>query len=335
MSSEVAGDAATQRGARLMDQVRSAAHGRGLRERTVKAYRSWIVRYVRFCGLRHPRSLVAGDGERFLEWLAHERRVGASTLVQARAALSFLYRDVLGEAERCPVRAIARGAAAAPQTISPEEAERLLAALSGRSWLAAALMYGAGLRLGECISLRARDVDVRRRRVYVYDADGRRRVVALPDALVGAMARQIERVRRQHFLDVRRGGGWVVVRGPAAGSSTFAVREWRSSWIFPASRQHRDRISGRWRRHHVSATTVQRAIAAAARKAGLTKHVTPRTLRNSFASQLLRNGYDVQVVRTLLGHRDLSTTLRHLGGMERSPSVRSPLDRLSGLSWRV
>jgi site-specific recombinase XerD len=329
MDSETAGGGATQRGARLMDQVRVVAGERGLRARTVKTYRSWIVRYVRYCGLRHPSELGTRDVERFLEWLASERRVGASTLGQARAALSFLYRDVLAEPERCRVRAIARGAVTVPHAISPDEAERLLAALSGRNRLAASLMYGAGLRLTECIGLRVNDVDVRRRRVHVYDADRRRRVVALPMTLLEPMDRQIERVRRQHFLDVRRGGGWVVVRRATEESGTFAVRQWRSSWLFPASRQHKDRATGQWRRHHVSATTVQRAIAAAAHGAGIAERVTARTLRHSCAMQLLRSGFDVEIVRGLLGHRDLSTTLRLLGGMERRPAVRSPLDQLS------
>jgi site-specific recombinase XerD len=331
MSFETASEAATQHRARLMDQVRGAARERGLRERTVKAYCSWIVRYVRHCGLRHPRVLDAGDGDRFLDWLASERQLGASTLAQARAALTFLYRDVLAAPERCPVRVIARGGMAAPHAISPDEAERLLVALSGRNRLAAALMYGAGLRLSECISLRVGDVDVRRRRVHVYDPDGRRRVVPLPMTLSDPMERQIERVRRQHFRDARRGGGWVVARGTAAGNGALAVRQWRSSWLFPASRQHKDRFAGQWRRHHVSATTVQRAISAAAREAGLAKRVTARTLRHSCAMQLLWNGYDVYVVRELLGHRDLSTTLRFLGGMDRRPAVQSPLDHLPGL----
>src|SRR5690606_37270455 len=126
--------------------------------------------------------------------------------------LSFLYRDVLAEPERCRVRAIARGAVTLPHAISPDEAERLLAALSARNRLAASLMYGAGLRLSECIGLRAGDVDVRRHRVHVYDANGRRRVVGLPMTLLEPVDRQIERVRRQHFLDLRRGGGWVVAR---------------------------------------------------------------------------------------------------------------------------
>ncbi len=257
--------------------------------------------------LRAAASTFAGGErrERFLDWLARERRLGASTVAQAKAALSFLYRDVFTEPERFRVRAIVRGAVTAPRTISPDAAERLLAALSGRNLLAASLMYGAGLRLNECIGLRAGDVDVRRRRVHVYDADGARRVVALPTALLEDMERQIARVRRRYFLDVRRGGGWVTPRG-AAESGACAVRQWRTSWLFPASRQHKDRATGQWRRHHVSATTVQRAIAAAACEAGIAERVTARTLRHSYAMQLLWSGYDVEVVRELLGHRDLS-----------------------------
>lgn len=330
MGSQLAGEAEAPRGARLMHQVRAAARERGFRARTERTYCSWIVRYVRFCGLRHPRVLEASDVERFLEWLGGERGAGASTLAQARAALCFLYREVLHVPDRCVRHRIARGAVAVPDTLSPDEAERLLAALPARARLAASLMYGAGLRLAECIALRVSDVDVRRRRIHVYDADGRRRVAVLPLALVEVIERQIETVRRLHLRDVQRGGGWVVTRDVASGQGSLAVRQWRSAWLFPARRQYRDRRSGQWRRHHVSATTVQRAIASAAR-ACLAKRVTPRVLRHTFAMQLLRNGCDVYVVRELLGHRDVSTTLRYLAGMERSPAVRSPLDTLPRL----
>jgi site-specific recombinase XerD len=328
MNAESIGRSVSRRGARLVEQVQRAARERGLRERTIRAYWSWIVRYVRHCGLRHPRELDASDGERFLEWLAVERRAGAGTLIQARAALAFLYRYVLDEPERRPIRAIESGARSEPRVISPDEAARLFAALSGRNRLAAALMYGAGLRLAECIALRAGDVDVRRRRVHVYAADGRRRVVSLPTTILNAMERQIESVRRQHFLDVRRGGGWVVRRGVAAEDDVVAVRQWQASWLFPAAGQQKHLPSGQWRRQHVSPTTVQRAIAAAARAAGLAGPITPRALRHSCAMQLLRNGYDVYVVRELLGHRDLSTTLRLLGGRDRRPTIRSPLDQI-------
>lgn len=328
MGSDLAREAAKPRGTRLMDQVRTAARERGFRPRTEKTYCSWIVRYVRFCGLRHPRELEASDAERFLGWLEGDGRVKASTMVQARAALRFLYRDVLHEPDRCARHRIVRDAVSLPETISPDEADRLLAALPARARLAASLMYGAGLRLTECIALRVRDVDVRRRRIHVYDADGRRRVAVLPLALVDAIERQTEAVRRMHSRDVQRGGGWVVLRGAALEPGSLAVRQWRSTWLFPARRRYRDRIAGEWRRHHVSATAVQRAIASGAERAGLAKRVTPRMLRHSFATQLLRNGYDVYVVQELLGHRDVSTTLRHIGGMDRSRAVRSPLDTL-------
>lgn len=332
MDPEMPGEASAPHGARLMEQVRSVARERGLRPRTIETYCSWIVRYVRYCGLRHPRVLDTSDGDRFLDSLSGEGRLGASTVGQARAALGFLYRYVLAEPGRRPLRAIARGGTVARLALSPEEAKRLLVALSGRNRLAAALMYGTGIRLSECISLRAGDAELRRRRVHVYDPDGRRRAVALPITLLDSLERQIEGVRRQHLRDARRGGGWVVARGTLADVGAFAVRQWRSSWLFPARRQHRDRVADQWRRDHVSATTIQRAIAAAARQAGLAKRVTAGTLRHSCAIQLLRNGYDVYVVRELLGHRDLSTTLRYLGEMDRRSTVRSPLDQLSELS---
>ena len=155
---------------RLLDRVHAVARARHLSVRTEKAYRSWIVRFVRFCDLRHPSDLGPADVRRFLEWLATERRVAASTLNQAHAALLFLYRDVLREPARCPAampRVRRRGDP--PDVLAPVEAMRLLAAVVPVHRLAVSLLYGAGLRLMECLMLRVKDVDMVRRRIHVRE----------------------------------------------------------------------------------------------------------------------------------------------------------------------
>jgi integron integrase len=321
-------DQSGPRGERLLDHVHAVARTRHLSFRTEEAYRSWIVRFVRCCDLRHPSELGPEDVRRFLEWLVTDRRVSASTLNQAHAALLFLYRDVLGEPARCPAaipRARRRGDP--PDALAPAEATRLLAAVVPAHRLAVSLLYGAGLRLAECLTLRVKDVDLVRRRIHVRDGKGGKgRFTVLPGALRDAIAEQVDRVRRQHGRDVQRGGGYVVLPGADDRKSSRATRDWRWTWMFPASRQYLDGATGQRRRYHVFATTIQRAVVDAARRAGLAKRVTPQTLRHAFATQLLRNGYDIRAVQELLGHRDVSTTKIYVQAVEEGVGVRSPLD---------
>jgi len=313
---------------RLLDRVHAVARARYLSPRTEAAYRSWIVRFVRFSDLRHPTELGSVDVRRFLEWLATERRVAASTLNQAHVALLFLYRDVLGEPARCPAaipRARRRGDP--PDVLVPAEMSRLLAAVVPAHRLAVSLLYGAGLRLMECLTLRVKDVDVARRRLHVREGKGGKgRFTMLPNAVRKEIAEQIERVRRLHGRDVQRGGGYVVLPGAFERKSPAASRDWRWAWLFPASRQYVDGVTGQRRRHHVFDTTIQRAVSDAVRRTGLTKRVTPHTLRHSFATQLLRSGYDIRTVQELLGHRDVSTTQIYLHALDEGVGVRSPLD---------
>lgn len=320
------------RAERLLDRVHAVARARHLGPRTEEAYRSWIVRFVRFSGLRHPDTLGVEDVRRFLEWLATERRMAASTLNQAHAALLFLYRDVLREPERCPAAIPhARRRGDPPDVLAPREAARLLAAVSDPYRLVVSLLYGAGLRLMECLTLRVKDVDLARRRIHVREGKGGEgRFTVLPNALRAAITEQIDRVRQTHGRDVRRGGGYVVLPGAFDRKAPSASRDWRWTWLFPASRQYVDGGTGQRRRHHVFDTTIQRAVADAARRAGLVKRVTPHALRHSFATQLLRNGYDVRTVQEMLGHRDVSTTMTYLHVMDEGVGVQSPLDMSVG-----
>lgn len=318
------------RAGRLLSRVHAVARARHLSERTEEAYRSWIVRFVRFNETRHPATLGEAEVRAFLEWLAVEEKVAASTLNQAHAALLFLYRDVLRDSSRCPPTIpYARSVSTEADTLSAEEARRLLVEVAPAHRVAVGLLYGAGLRLMECLSLRVKDIDFAHGRIHVRDGKGGKgRFTMLPAALREALAAQVDRVRHQHGRDVQAGGGYVPLPYAFDRKSPTAVRDWRWAWVFPSTRQYVDGATGQRRRHHVFDTTIQRAVEGAVRRAGLSKRVTPHTLRHSFATQLLRSGYDVRTVQELMGHRDLSTTMRYLHVLDRGAGVRSPLDAM-------
>jgi integron integrase len=198
----------------------------------------------------------------------------------------------------------------------------------------AVLLYGSGLRLLECARLRVKDVDFDRQQVAVHAGKGRvDRVTLLPAAVQPDLARHLEGVARQHRADLARGAGWVALPAALGRKYPNAGREWPWQWVFPATRLHVDRETGQRRRHHLHESVLQRAVRAAALRAGLSKPVGCHTLRHSFATHLLESGYDIRTIQTLLGHRNVSTTMIYTHVMARGPQgVRSPVDALEG-TW--
>lgn len=291
----------------------------------------WVRRFIRFSGGRHPRDLGEREVTAFLSHLATGRGVSASTQNQALAALLFLYREVLetpfGWLDRM-VRA--KRPARRPTVMSRDEVARVIDRLGGRLRLIAMLLYGSGLRLMEAISLRIKDVDLERREITIRSGKGGRdRLTMLPAAVVDALADQLQRVRVMHLRDVRAGHGYVTVPDAIARKMPYTARDWRWTWIFPASRLYRDAGSLRLVRHHVHPTVVQRAVQAAAGRAGVNKRVSCHTFRHSFATHLLESGYDIRTVQELLGHRDVSTTMIYTHVLNRGGrGVRSPADLL-------
>jgi integrase len=181
-----------------------------------------------------------------------------------------------------------------------------------------------------------KDIDLRGRVLTVRggNGDADRRTV-LPETLVEAIVAQIATVRATHLRDLRRGGGYF--RLPEALDRTMpaAARDWRWGWLLPAAREYVDRETGQRFRHHIHASSVQRAISIAGVRAGINQRVTAHTMRHSFATQLIRAGYDIRTVQALLGHRDLNTTRVYLQVLDRGSGVRSPLDLLRDVQPRA
>ena len=311
--------------------VRAEIRARHYSRRTEEAYVRWIRRFIVFHGKRHPTELGSAEVSAFVKWLAVERRVSASTQNQACSAVLFLYRDVLhidlGVVEQPPR---ARMPVRVPVVLSVAEVRTVLAALAGVPWLVAVLLYGAGLRLQECLELRVKDVDFGRREVVVRRGKGQKdRRVMLPDAIVDGLRQHLDGVRRQHHADLAKGFGRVVLPGALERKYPNAPTEWGWQFVFPAGRICRDAQWGPPSRFHLHESVIQRAVAGAAKRAGLTKRVGCHTMRHSFATHLLEAGYDIRTVQELLGHADVSTTMMYTHVLNRGGlGVKSPMDRL-------
>ena len=329
---------------KLLDRVRDVGLRRHLAASTIACYRSWIGEFLRFSRRdgtwRAPAELLAADVERYLTHLARDRRVSASTQNQATCAIVFLYKHVLGdelgpehlgrfEAERArrPVRV--------PTVLSGAEVQRILNALPDGSMrrLMVELLYGAGLRLKECCTLRVRDVDFDRGQIVVRGGKGDKdRLVMLPSRCVAALAEQVRRVRHQHDLDVRRRGGHVPLPDPLLHKTPYARVDWRWQYVFPSRILRRD-DQGRGFRWHTDPGRLDWAIRRATHRAQVSKRVTAHTFRHSFATHLLEQGWDVRQVQSLLGHRSLETTMIYTHVMNKPAiAVTSPLDRLEILA---
>ncbi|WP_242103704.1 integron integrase [Lysobacter sp. M2-1] len=315
---------------RLLDRVREAIRVRHYSRRTEQAYVAWIRRFILANARMHPLDLGAREVEAFLTRLATDRNVAAGTQNQALAAILFLYREVLGvELPWMEDVVRAKRPRRIPSVLTREEVGRLLAVLDGQPWLMAALLYGTGMRLMECVRLRVKDVDFARNEIVVRDGKGGKdRRVPLPQRLRAALASAVERVRVLHAHDLAQGAGEVWLPHALAKKYPNAGRELGWQYVFPAPRLSQDPRSGRVRRHHVDESVLQRAVRVARETARIEKPTTCHTLRHSFATHLLDAGADIRTVQELLGHSDVATTQIYTHVLQRGAGgVLSPLDR--------
>ena len=316
---------------KLLDRVREALRVRHLSLRTEKAYLHWIRRYILFHGKRHPREMGEAEINAFLTHLAVEGQVSASTQTQALCALLFLYRTVLekevGELEGL-VRAKRRRKL--PVVLTPEEVRKILSHLTGVDRLFLSLLYGTGLRIAELLRLRVKDVDFAYGQIIVRDGKGAKdRMTMLPSSLKPELQEHLKAVKRLHDQDRREGHGRVYLPNALARKYPGAAAEWGWQYVFPAPAFSQDPRSGERRRHHLHERSLQRAFHDAVRKADMVKPATCHTLRHSFATHLLQNGYDIRTVQELLGHRSVKTTMIYTHVLNRGGrGVTSPVDVL-------
>ena len=316
----------------LLEAVKTEVRTRHFSYRTETTYLDWVRRFIAFYDYANPRELDAPTAVKtYLDYLAVEREVAASTQNQALNALVFFYGQVLGK----PVGEIeefirAKRPRRLPEVMTRDEVQKLLSKMSGITGLMAGLMYGSGLRLMECVRLRVKDIDFAQHQVMVRDGKGQKdRVTMLPERFAAPLGEHLTRVKAVYEQDLALGAAGVYIWPALERKYPNAGKEWIWQYVFPAKSLSVDPRTGKVRRHHINENLVQKAVKEASAQAAINKKVSCHTLRHSFATHLLEARYDIRTVQELLGHANVVTTMIYTHVLNRPGlSVKSPADIL-------
>ncbi|MCA9735417.1 MAG: integron integrase [Deferribacteres bacterium] len=315
---------------KLLDQVHAAIRKLHYSRKTEKAYKNWIKRFIFFHNKRHPAEMGEHEISAFLSYLAVKEKSAASTQNQALCAIVFLYQHVLHK-ELGEMKNIywAKKPKRLPIVLTQNEVFTLLDQFTGVPRLMAEVIYGAGLRLNECLTLRVQDLDFEYKQITVRAAKGNKdRITMLPQSIVEPFKNQIRKVKNLHQIDLKNGFGTVALPYAFAKKHPGAATEFCWQWVFPAPNISTDPESGIRRRHHQGEWAWQRALRTARLKSGITKRIGAHTLRHSFATHLLEAGYDIRTIQELLGHTDLNTTMIYTHVLNKGgKGIDSPLDK--------
>lgn len=314
---------------KLIPQLKEEIRRRNYSYSTEKSYSSWVVRYVRFHKLTHPAKLNEKHVTSFLNHLANELNVAASTQNQALSALVFLYEYIL----KRPVQNLenlkrAKKPKRLPVVLTEKEVNAILQYLTGLNKLVISLIYGSGLRISEVLRLRILDIDFDYKQITVRDGKGLKdRITVLPVSLISDLRIQIKKVKRLHDQDLIKGFGKTILPNALAKKYPQAAAHLKWQYVFPSKQRSKDPRSGVLHRYHISPRYIRMELQKAVGKCNIHKHATPHTFRHSFATHLLINGYDIRTVQDLLGHKSLKTTSIYLHVLNRGGhGVKSPLD---------
>jgi integron integrase len=319
----------SSRPAKLIDQIRAVIRARHYSRRTEEAYIHWARQFIVFHGKRHPLEMGEIEVASFLEHLAVNKAVAASTQNQALNALVFLYGKVLQKPfGKLGTITRAKRPQRLPSVLSQAEVGSLFCAIRGSLALMARLLYGAGVRLTECVNLRVKDINFETNQILIRDGKGfKDRMTMLPEMLKDDLFGQLKRVKLRHDDDLKIGHGHATLPYALSRKYPNLSKSWQWQYVFPAAKLVWDKDSQLWRRHHIFEDTLQRAVSAAGKLAGIEKQVSCHALRHSFATHLLEQGCDIRTVQELMGHKDVSTTMIYTHVLKKPGlGVKSPLD---------
>lgn len=316
---------------KLLQQVRDRIRTLHYSIHTERAYCDWIRRFILFHNKRHPRAMGLREINDFLSDLANKHSLAAASQNQALHALIFLYREILGiDLPDAQTLVRAKSPRRLPVVLTRSEITALFAHLNGRNRLLAALLYGTGMRLMECIRLRVIDLDFESRQIKVRNGKGQKdRLTLFPETLTRSLSEHLHYVKAIHHRDLEAGYGCVELPACIISSDYGACRSWGMQFVFPATTRTLDKSCRKICRRPIDPKQLQQAIKTALHRAEIDKPASCHSLRHSFATHLLEDGADIRTVQELLGHSDVRTTQIYVhvsqAGLQ---SVKSPLEQL-------
>ncbi|MBU2445477.1 MAG: integron integrase [Bacteroidetes bacterium] len=315
---------------KLLDEVRSILRTAHYSKSTEGSYTSWIKQFIIFNNKTHPETLGAEEIKKFITYLANERNVSSSTQNQALNAILFLYKNVVKkEIDFVGGLKYVKRIKHLPVVFSRNEASEIIKNLEGTIKLIVSLLYGSGMRLGEVLSLRVKDIDFEMNHIIVRDGKGEQdRITVLPQKLIPLLKDHIRKVKNLHDKDLKDGLGRTKLPYALAKKYVNADKDFGWQYVFPASSFVYDKENKLKFRYHIHESVIQKAVKRAVKSAGIVKPGSPHSFRHSFATHLLDSGQDIRTVQELLGHKSVKTTMVYTHVLKTVMGVKSPLDSI-------
>jgi integron integrase len=313
---------------KLLDRVRAELRVNHYSKKTEEAYISWIKRYIFFHNKKHPEEMGEEEVKQFLNYLAVEKHVSASTQNQALCSILFLYKNVLRKKFGWMENLIkAKKSRRVPVVFTRSEVREVFRNLDGVIKLICSLLYGSGLRLGEALNLRIKDINFDMHQIIVRESKGEKdRITTLSNTIIPELKQHLNKVYLQHKNDLEKGKGKTKLPNALIHKYPNADKDYYWQFVFPADKFIKDENSDLIFRFHIHESTVQKSIKNAVKKAKILKPATSHTFRHSFATHLLESGYDIRTIQELLGHSSVKTTMIYTHVANLGAGVKSPLD---------